>query len=128
MTDPRGSRTGLIRSWYSASTSMGAGSGSALTASVLIAGRPIVGIVMPEVWTAASLTFDANACPGGTMYPVYDCGIKEVAIQGNASTIIAGSVLDFLDRFYAFRIRSGSSVSDADNQGASRVFVVYRQG
>lgn len=129
MTDPRGSRKGLIRSWYSASTSMGTGSGSALTASVLIAGRPIVGIVMPEVWSPqASMTFDVSACPGGTFYPLYDCGKKELVLTVAASTAIAGSVLDFLQPWYGFRIRSGSAVADADDQIASRVFIIYRQG
>jgi hypothetical protein len=127
MPDARGSRKGLIRNWFSASAQIA--NGAALSASVCNAGRPIVGLLMPTAWTSASLTFDVCACPNGTFFPLYGDNNTEVVITPTACTAIANnSKLEKLSSWYGFRIRSGSTVSDADNQGAARTFIVFMQG
>ena len=126
----QGPRSGKItRSWYSEAITMGMGSGSAISGSCLIAGRPIVSIVMPEAWTQASLTFDVNACPGGTFFPLTDDGGNVIRISPTASTAIANNTkLEKLSSWYAFRIRSGCGAASTVDQAAARTFVIFSQG
>ena len=119
--------TGLIRNWESASLQIA--SGSSLSGSIIHAGRPIVGIQMPTTWTAASLSFDVTACPGGTLYPLYDDSKTQVAIAPTACTAIANNTkLEKLSSWWAFRIRSGAGVASAVDQAAARTFVIFYQG
>ena len=121
------SKTGLTRNWRSASLQIP--NASSISTSMIIAGYPIIGIQMPTVWTSASISFDVTACPGGTVYPLYDDAGFEVAIPGTACTAIANSTkLEKLASWWGFRIRSGSSVDDPDDQGAARTFVIFSQG
>ena len=120
-------KSGLTRNWVSASLQIA--SGSSLSASLIIAGRPIIGIQMPVAWTSASISFDVTACPGGTLYPLYDDAGFQIAIPGTACAAIANSTkLEKLASWWGFRIRSGSAVDDPDDQGAARTFVVFSQG
>ena len=127
MTQPRTGQ--MTRNWYSASVRIGAGSGSSISSSMLIAGRPIIGILMPEAWTAASLSFDVSACEGGTFYPLYDDGGNEITFSPTASTAIANNTkLEKLSSWYGMRIRSGCGVASAVSQAAARTFVIFQQG
>jgi len=119
-------KSGLLRNWQSETATIA--NNTAVSGSILIAGRPIVSIVMPEGWTQASLTFDITACAGGTFYPLRDGDNVEVRIQPSASTAISASQLDHLAGWYGFRIRSGCGVASAVNQGAARTFVVCKEG
>jgi len=84
---------------------------------------------MPVAWTAASLSFDVAACPGGTLYPLFGDDGNEIAIKASASQMIANhNKLEKLESSWAFRIRSGSTVSDVDDQGAARTFIIFYQG
>jgi hypothetical protein len=93
------------------------------------AGRPVIGIGMPEGWTEASLSFDVAVCPGGTLYPLYGDDGNEVAIAPTACTVIANhNKLEKLASSWAFRVRSGSTVGDPDDQAAARTFAIFYPG
>ena len=127
MPDLRGPRTDMRRNWFSASAEIA--NVAAISGSILSAGRPIDGILMPTVWTSASLGFDVCACPNGTFYPLYGDNNTEVVLTVTACTAIANnSKLEKLSSWYGFRLRSGSTVSDADNQGAARKWIAFKQG
>lgn len=116
----------ILRNWQSASAQIA--SGSSLSASLVIAGRSIINILMPTAWTAASLSFDISACPGGTFYPLYDTDGAEIAIPVAASQGYSGSDLAYLAGWYGMRIRSGSTVTDVDDQAAARTLVISMSG
>ena len=119
--------SGLIRNWASASISIP--SGSSLSGSLFIGGRPIIGIMAPVAWTAASICFDVQACPGGTFFPLYDDSGTQVTIPMSASRAIANeSKLEKLSAFAGFRIRSGCGVASVVDQGAARTFAIFYQG
>jgi len=121
------SRTGLIRNWQSASLQID--NASSLSGSIIHAGRPVVGVLMPEAWTAASLSFDVAACPGGTLYPLFGDDGAEIAIKASGCQMIANhNKLEKLASSWAFRIRSGCGVASAVDQGAARTFIVFYQG
>ena len=120
-------KSGLVRNWDSASLVIP--NGSSLSGSLVHAGRPIVGILMPEAWTAASISFDVAACAGGTLYPLYGDDLTQVAIKGSACVAIANNTkLEKLSSWWAFRIRSGCGVASPVDQGAARTFAVFFQG
>ena len=100
---------------------------SSLSSSMVLAGRPVVGLLAPVAWTAASLTFDVSACAGGTFFPLYNDDNTMFAIRMGASRAFGASTFDRLGRFYGLRLRSGSAVA-GDDQGAARVFIVHTQG
>ena len=119
--------SGMIRNWQSASLSIAAG--SSLSASLIVAGRPIVGLLMPEFWTAASMSFDVSACPGGTFYPLYSDSGTEMAMKGSACRAVGASlVLDKLSSWWAMRVRSGCGVASAVDQASARQITVFYQG
>lgn len=130
MGSERGARSGMRRAWRCASLGFGDGTANAssLSGSLLIGGTPIVGIHMPAAWTAASLSFDVNACPGGTWMPLKDGDGTEIAIQASASMAISASQLDHLGPWFGMRVRSGCGAASAVDQAASRVIVVVMKG
>jgi len=84
---------------------------------------------MPTAWTAASLSFDVAASPGGTLFPLFDDGGNQVAIPVSASRAYANlSQLEKLAPWWAFRIRSGCGVASVVDQGAARTFRIFYQG
>ena len=120
-------KTGLTRNYTSASLSMPAG--SSLSASVIVAGFPIVSLMMPASWDSASLSFDVAACVGGTFFPLYDDAGTEVAIPTGASRAIANATrLEKLGVWAAFRIRSGCGVASVVDQGGARTFITFLEG
>ena len=120
-------RTSMSRNWASASVSIAAG--SSLSASLISAGRPIIGLQMSPFWTAASISFDGTACPGGVMYPIYDDAGTQVAIPTAGSRLLANqSRLEKLAGVYAFRVRSGCGAASATDQASARTLVVFMQG
>ena len=119
--------TGLTRNWVSAS--IGIAAGSALSGSIITAGRPIVGIQMPPFWTSDSVSFDVTACPGGILYPLYDDSGAQIAIPGTACICVAnGNQLEKLASWWGFRIRSGPGAASHIDQASARTFVVFYQG
>lgn len=120
-------RTGLVRNWEAASLSISAG--SSISGCLITAGRPLISLLMPTSWTAASISFDGAACPGGTMYPIFDDGGTEVAIPTSGCRLIANqSRLEKLSNVWAFRIRSGCGAASVVDQASARTFVVFYQG
>ena len=119
--------TGTVRNWKSASLSISAG--SAISASLIVAGRPVVGLLMPGFWTAASLSFDVSAWEGGRFYPLYSDSLAELTMKGSACRAIAAcSVLDKLSSWYAMRVRSGCGVASVVDQASARQLTIFFQG
>ena len=100
---------------------------SSLSSSMVLAGRPVVGLLAPVAWTAASLTFDVSACAGGTFFPLYNDDNTMFTMKMGASRAFGASAFGRIGRFYGLRLRSGSVVA-GDDQGAERVFIVHTQG
>ena len=111
------------------STALTISNASSISTSMVIAGWSDIHIVVPEAWTAASISFDVSACSGGTFYPLYDDAGAQVAIPVVASTAIANKAkLSMLTPWYGMRIRSGCGAASRVDQGAARTFVVVTQG
>ncbi len=117
-------RLGLIRNWISGSVVIP--SSSSLSGSMLIAARINQSIMMPDEWTAGSLSFQVSACPGGTFRNLYSVDGVEVAFEAAACQAITNS--GDIGTWYGMKIRSGSTVDDPDDQGAARTLVIFSQG
>ncbi len=93
-------------------------SGAALSSSVNLGGRTLVGIMMPTAWTAANLTFKASIDRGSNFYDCYDDAATEIIVQAAASRYLAVPPTDFLGMMY-IQVRSGTTGTPV-NQGADR--------
>ena len=117
----------ITRNWEAIQATIA--NASSISGCVINAGRPIVGLLMPEVWTAACVTFDVAACEGGTFYELYSDGNQVVRMNGAACRAMAPClILDKLASWWAFRIRSGCGAASPTDQGAARVFTAFLQG
>lgn len=84
---------------------------------------------MDAFWTAASISFDVSACPGGVFLPLYNDNGNQLSIPVTACTAIAANtVLDKLSGWFAFRIRSGCGVASPTDQGSARTIVAFIEG
>lgn len=118
---------GMIRNWESACIQIAAT--SSLSGSLIHAGRPVIGIMMPDEWTAASVGFHVSACPGGTFRPLYSDDNELVVTEGNACRALSAcKCLDKLAPWWAFKIMSGSVNTDRDDQAAARTFAIFYEG
>ena len=127
MPDPHGARGGMLRNWQSASVSIA--KDSAISSSILLAGRSILGLQMPTAFTGSMLSFDAKAYPGGEFLPLYDEDGNQLYVKVSASRCVSpDSALLTMSSFYGLRIRSGSTVAKPENQGAARTIWVFMQG
>lgn len=91
--------------------------GASLSDAVDISGAAVVGIVMPAVWTAAELTFQASA--DGTAYNnLYSDDDSEYSVQAAAARYIHIVPSEFAGIRY-LKVRSGTSGTPV-NQGAER--------
>jgi len=92
--------------------------GTALSEEVSLAGRTLVGIVMPAVWTAAVMTFQGGVVLG-TLANVKDKAGAELTLTVVADTFVVMPVLELLSiRF--LKVRSGTATMPV-NQGGERV-------
>jgi len=92
--------------------------GTALSEEVSLAGRTLVGIVMPAGWTAAAMTFLAGAV-SGTVRKLVDKAGAELSLTVAVDTCIYLPALDLAGvRF--LQVRSGTAATPV-NQGAARV-------
>jgi hypothetical protein len=124
-------RLGVTRNWESAS--IGIDASASLSGSLIHAGRPILGMAMPQNWTAASILFEVMACPGGTWHRLRsDDANAYVQMQASGSCAYAAcSVLDKVGPFWAFRLVSGSIKTNAFEgiqQASARTFAVFFEG
>jgi hypothetical protein len=92
------------------------GSGQALSGEADLEGRVLVGVVIPAAWSAANLTFQGAAAPGGTFQDVYDDAGTEYVVTAAASRHIAVQVLEALQYV---KVRSGTAGTPV-NQVAER--------
>ncbi len=97
--------------------------GASLSGAVDLGGRKLVGIIMPDTWTAAALTFQAS--PDGTnFFNVYD-DPTERRLTVAASYYSALNISDWVG-FRWLKIRSGTAAS-AVNQAAERTLTLVAQ-
>lgn len=84
----------------------------------------LVGIIMPAAWSAAALTFQANADNGATFYDVYDDATERTISQSGAAAarFLALPLSDWLG-MRGVKVRSGTGASPV-NQGAARTIIL----
>lgn len=99
--------------------------GASLSDEIDLGGSSMQTILMPAVWTAASLTFQIAEASGGTWRNVYDDSGTEVAVTTAASRAIPMPAELAGARF--IKIRSGTSGTPV-NQGGARSLVVLLKG
>ena len=92
--------------------------GAALSEEVSLAGRALVGIVMPSAWTAASITFQGGVVLG-TLGNVKDKAGTEYTLTVAADDFVAFPGLDLVS-VRNLKVRSGTAAVPV-NQGAARV-------
>jgi hypothetical protein len=97
--------------------------GASLSGAVDLGGRKLVGIIMPDTWTAASLTFQGSV-DGTNFFNVYD-GATERALTVAANYYSAQNIADWVG-FRWIKVRSGTAGS-AVNQAAERTLTVVAQ-
>lgn len=84
----------------------------------------LVGIIMPAVWSAASLTFQASN-DNSTFADLYNAAGAEITVTASTSRWIALDPADFVGIAY-LKVRSGTAGA-AVNQGGDRVItLVFR--
>jgi hypothetical protein len=97
-------------------------SGAALTASIKLANRIPVGIIIPAAWTAADLTLQTS-WDDTTFYDVYGISGSEIVID----TVVGGLCgIDYPNLFAIgpyIKIRSGPTAS-AVNQADDRSLIL----
>ena len=96
-------------------------SGGSLSAAVDLGTGRLVGIIMPSGWTAAGLSFEANADGGSTTGVLKDNGTERTITIG-ASEFSALQLSDWLG-VRGIKLRSGTSGA-AVNQGADRIITL----
>lgn len=84
----------------------------------------LVGIIMPAGWTAAALTFQANADGGETFYDVYDDATERTITSSGAaaSRFLSLPLSDWLG-MRGLKVRSGTGALPV-NQGAARSIIL----
>jgi len=94
-------------------------SGASMTGAINLGGLRLFGLVMPESWTAANVTFQASMDGGATWVNLYDQNGNEVVAIAGASRCIFLSPSQFSFLQY-LRLRSGTASSPvAQTNGAS---------
>lgn len=115
-------------------TSLPANSLATVTATIAISGslsaeadigdgKVLCGIIMPAVWTAASLTFQAASSTGGTFCNLYDAYGTEKSLTVDASRYIPLDDPAFWLGVRYLKVRSGTAAS-AVSQAAERVITL----
>jgi hypothetical protein len=97
--------------------------GASLSGAVDLGGRKLVAIIMPDAWTAASLTFQGSV-DGTNFFNVYD-GATERTLAVAANYYSALNIADWVG-FRWVKIRSGTA-GTAVNQAAERVLTLVVQ-
>lgn len=84
-------------------------------------GYRLSAIQMPNAWTAANLTFQAQAAQGGEYEDLYDSDGNELTVTADKERYIQLGEEDVeeLRGMWGLKVRSGTSVS-AVNQSAER--------
>jgi hypothetical protein len=96
---------------------------ASLSGAVDLGGRKLVGIIMPDAWTAADLTFQGSV-DGTNFFNVYD-GSTERKIAVAANYYSALSIGDWVG-FRWIKIGSGTSALPV-NQAAARTLTLVVQ-
>lgn len=91
--------------------------GGSLSGAVDLAGKTLLGIVMPAAWTAANLTFQVSS-DGVTYNDLYDNVGAEKTVIAAASRFIIAIPADWVGVRYV-KVRSGTAAATVA-QGAQR--------
>jgi hypothetical protein len=97
--------------------------GGSLSGAVDLGGRKLVALILPDAWTAASLTFQGSV-DGTNFFNVYD-GPTERQLTVAANYYSALNIADWVG-FRWIKVRSGTAGS-AVNQAAERTLTVVAQ-
>ena len=91
--------------------------GASLSGAVDLAGKTLLGIIMPATWTAANLTFQVST-DGITYYDLYDNIGTEKTILSASNRFIFTVPADWVGVRYV-KVRSGTAGTPV-NQAAAR--------
>ena len=97
--------------------------GASLSGAVDLGGRKLVGIIMPDAWTAASLTFQGSV-DGTNFFNVYD-GTTERALVVAANYYSALAIGDWVG-FRWVKLRSGTAGTPVNQAGARTITLVVQ--
>jgi len=103
--------------------------GAALSGAVNLSDKVLCAIIMPAVWTAAALTFQASDDGGLTWYSVYDDQGNEITI---VSTVAIAGVRLSMDpsnfaSISAIKVRSGAAATPVNQTYAATIGLVSRK-
>lgn len=97
--------------------------GASLSGAVDLGGRKLVALILPDAWTAASLTFQGSV-DGTNFFNVYD-GATERTLVVAANYYSAQNIADWVG-FRWIKVRSGTA-GTAVNQAAERTITLVVQ-
>lgn len=98
--------------------------GEAVSTTVNVRGRDVVGIQMPADWTAAGMTFQASF-DGATFYNIYDTGGTELSYTVADDRYIPVE-RGKLHGMQALKVRSGTSGTPVNQGGARTLYVILQ--
>ncbi len=101
--------------------------GEAISTAVYLGTKTLVGVEMPDAWTAANLTLQAAVAETGTYNNVYDKAGTEFTITAAASRAIGLGSDDLIGIGRWIKVRSGTSGVPV-NQGAARTLKLILKG
>ena len=99
--------------------------GESLSGAIHVGDFSDWGIIMPDTWTAANLTFQVCDTESGTYVDLYDSSGNEVSVTVAASRGITG--LPDITQWSWLKIRSGTAAA-AVNQAAERIIRLVGKG
>lgn len=102
-------------------------SGQSLSAAVDLEGYTLTAIQMPSAWTAADLTFqaDAPAADAGTYQDVYAADDTEKTVQAAASRFILLDPSEYIG-IRRLKVRSGTTGTPVNQGGERTVQLIAR--
>lgn len=101
-------------------------SGASLTDSINLGGLRLFGIVMPQEWTTANLTFQMSADAGATWANMLDQNGNEVLAVGEPERYVAIDKTAHFAPLQYVRVRSGTAVVPVAQTGTRVLKLVLR--
>jgi hypothetical protein len=99
--------------------------GQSQTPPVDLGGLRLFGIVVPPVWTAASLTFQVSFDGGANWADMYDINGNELTAHAEASCYIAIDPVNFA-AVPMLKVRSGTSSAPVNQEQDATLQLVLR--
>ena len=97
---------------------------ASLSDGVKLYGNTLIGLVMPDTWTTAGLSFQGSVDGGATYLDLYDStGAEKTVATGGASRIIMLPPSDWF-AIDAIKVRSGTTGSAVAQGGARTIQLI----